>query len=185
MTKKLGEIADISTGLAHRRYESQEGKEYKILTQRAINNMNINQKELDTFKSKEEINTKYLTKKDDIILGLFTPYTATIITEETENMVVPQVFAIIRTKDINPEYLAYYLNSNKTRYEIQKRSSGTTIEKISIKNLKEIPIKTINTEEEKEFLKLINILNKRISIITRELELLKEIQTYYLNEIGE
>lgn len=185
MIKKLGEIADISTGLAHRRYESEEGEEYKMLTLRSINNMIINQKELGTFKSKEEINTKYLTKEDDIVLGLFSPYIATRITKENENIVIPQVFAIIRSKDINQEYLAYYLNSNRSRYEIQKRSSGTTIEKISIKNLKEVPIKTINLKEEKEFLKLINILNKRITIKTRELELLKEVQTYYLNEIGE
>lgn len=185
MTKKLGEIADISTGIAHRRYKSEEGKQYKMLTLRSINNMIINPKELDTFISEEEINSKYLTREGDIVLGLFPPYTATRITKENSGILIPQLFAIIRATKINPEYLGYYLNSNKARNEIRKRSSGTTIEKISIKNLKEIPVKTISSEEEKKFSKLMNIVNKRISIKTRELELLKEVQTYYLNQMGE
>ncbi|MBE6494262.1 MAG: hypothetical protein E7Z84_06615 [Methanosphaera stadtmanae] len=185
MEDKLGNKAQISTGLAHKRYEDTNGQTYNILTLRSIKNIEIDTMELDEFTSKEEINTKYLTKKDDVIIGLFSPYSATIIREETENIIVPQSFAIIRTEKINPEYLAYYLNSKRAKYEIKRRSSGTIIPKISIKKLKEIPIKEINQEEESKFIELMNLLNRRIAIKTKELKLTKEIQTYYLNQIGE
>lgn len=185
MQEILGNNAKVSTGLAYKRYESQNGKTYKILTLRSIKNIEIDTKQLDEFVSKEEIDSKYLTKEGDVILGLFSPYSATIIRKETENIIVPQSFAIIRTEKINPEYLAYYLNSNKAKYELQKRSSGTTIPKISIKKLKEIPVKEIDKEQEAEFIELMNLLNTRIAKKTQELELTKEVQKYYLNQIGE
>ena len=185
MTRKLGEIAEISTGLPHRRYENEDGKEYKMLNLRSIKNTTINKNELDTFKTEEEINTKYLTRKGDVLVGLFSPYPILFITEENENIIVPQVFAILRTTEISNEYLYYYLNTDKAQHELQKRSSGSTIEKISIRNLKEIPIQTITPEKEEEHIKILNILNKRITLKTKELELLKEIQSYYLNQTGE
>ena len=185
MQEKLGSNAKISTGIAYKRYEGTNGQVYKILTLRSIKNIEIDISQLDEFISKEEIDTKYLTKKSDVIIGLFSPFDATIIREETENIIVPQTFAIIRTENINPEYLAYYLNSKKAKYEIQRRSTGSKISKINIKKLKEMPIKKITAEKEIEFIELMNLLNERISIQTKELELTKKIQTYYLNQIGE
>lgn len=185
MKEKLGNLAKVSIGLAYKRYESQNGEKFKILTLKSINNIEIDTTQLKEFTSDEKIDTKYLTKKGDVILGLFSPYTATIIREETENIIVPQSFAIIRSENANQEYLAYYLNSKKAKYELQRRSTGTTIPKISIKKLKEIPINEVSPEEESEFIELMNLLNKRIAVKTKELELTKEIQMYYLNQIGE
>lgn len=185
MEEKLGNLAEVLMGLSYRRYKDETGKIYKILTLRSIKNIEIDTKELDEFTSQEEIDSKYLTKKDDIILGLFSPYSATIIRENTENIIVPLSFAIIRAKKINPEYLVYYLNSNEAQKELEKNSFGTTVSKISMKYLKDLPVKKLDSEKEEEYLKLMNILNERIYLKNKELSLLKDIQKYYLNRLGE
>lgn len=181
----LKELATLSTGVPYKRYQSETGKTYKLVTLRSLNNNTINPEELDEFTTEEEINEKFLAKKNDIIMGLYAPYNTALVNNNYDDIVVSSSFALIRATNINPEYLAYYLNTHEATKNINKLSTGTTIPKISITKIKELKIKKIKQSQEEEYLKLMNILNERINLKNKELKLLKKTREYYLNKLGD
>lgn len=185
-TKKLGEICNISAGMVLNRFKDEIGKEYKLLTLRSVNKNQINTDEFDTFTSDKEIDTKYILKKGDIVMGLTTPYSVAMIKFDDNNVVVPSSFVIIRVKNdknINPDYLAYYLNSNDVLRQIHATVEGAIIPRVSKHNLKNLRIKLIESEKEQDYVTSMNLLNERVTLKEKELELSKQVIEYYLNKI--
>lgn len=178
---KLGDIADIITGLVVKRKEAAKGydlySEYKLLTLKSINqNGWFIEENLEKFKSLEEIDQKYLTSAGDVIVRMSYPYTSISISKKQENMVVPSLFVIVRTtnKSLLPEYISLYLNSDKMKKQYSKESSGSVIQTLktsSFKNL-EIPFLELNFQEKAIQL---NDLMKKEKILLLELMEQKEL----------
>jgi len=178
---KLGDIADIITGLVVKRKEAAKGydlySEYKLLTLKSINqNGWLIEENLEKFKSLEEIDQKYLTSAGDVIVRMSYPYTSISISKKQENMVVPSLFVIVRTtnKSLLPEYISLYLNSDKMKKQYSKESSGSVIQTLktsSFKNL-EIPFLELNFQEKAIQL---NDLMKKEKILLLELMEQKEL----------
>ena len=82
----------------------------------------INEELLEEFKANELISKDYITRKDDIIVRLTTPYTAVLIDESSAGLVVPSHFIIIRAREeyVLPQYLCWFLNLDKVKLEIAK-----------------------------------------------------------------
>ena len=166
MQKELSEIAEISIGASLTRYSKNytgEKKETDVLYCT-----------VDEFYTKKEeiakdIDSKYLTQNGDVIFRLAEPQVAISISENSdisENTVVSSKFAIIKPKNVDSTFLAELLNSNTARYQIQKFSEGIIkqIKKTDVEKLKfEIP----STEEQKEYVEAINLINKEISLQKR------------------
>ena len=95
---------------------------------------------------------------------------------------VPSNFAIIRliNKNINGEFIKFYLNSKKGKKEILKVSGGSNLNTINIANLKQIEIKNLDEEKQKKFIEINRLFIKEEVLLT---ELIEE-KRKFLNSIN-
>lgn len=163
MKSSLDQIAEIFLGASLTRYS----KKYEGPKQEA----DILYCTIDEFYTKKEeiasdIDTKYLTKKGDVIFRLSSPQAAISISENSEipeGVVVSSKFVIIKPKDVDSDFLAELLNSNIAKNQIQKFSEGIIkqIKKADVGKLKfEIP----SSEEQEEYVSYIKLINKEIKL---------------------
>ena len=114
---KLSEIATVRSGLVLSRKQANGPSPYRypLLTLKSIRpDSYIALDELDWYNAVEPLKPEYLTHVGDIIVRLSIPYTAVLIDENTEGMVIPSSFTIIRANrnHILPEYLFWLLNQS-------------------------------------------------------------------------
>ena len=144
---KLGDISSITTGQVIKRKEARPGDvdaiQYRILTLKSFDEDGfLVKEELDTFKAIEEIESKYITSKGDIVVRLSMPFTSITIDEESEGILIPSLFVVIRinSNDILPSYLSLYLNSNKMKKQYIKEARGSAIQILKTSAFKEFEI---------------------------------------------
>lgn len=144
---KLGDISSITTGQVIKRKEARPGDvdaiQYRILTLKSFDEDGfLVKEELDTFKASEEIESKYITSKGDIVVRLSMPFTSITIDEESEGILIPSLFVAIRVNcnDILPSYLSLYLNSNKMKKQYIKEARGSAIQILKTSAFKEFEI---------------------------------------------
>lgn len=158
---KLGDCADISTGLVLKRKEAtrtdKKKYSYKAITLRSLEQDGwMNEEFFDKFISSEELEGRYLTQIGDIIIRLSSPYTAIAVSESQVGVVIPSLCAIIRniSKEIAPGYLAFLLNSDIMKKEYLRFSLGATIPVIRMTDLKDTEIPLLSLEKQS---KVINV----------------------------
>lgn len=163
MQKELAEIARISIGASVTRYsKNYEGEKQKT---------DVLYCTVDEFYTREEdvaedIDSKYLTQKGDVIFRLSEPQVAVSIDDNSEipeGVVVSSKFVILKPIDVDSTFLAELLNSNVARNQIQKFSEGIIkqIKKSDVAKLKfEIP----SIPEQKEYVGTIQLINKEIAL---------------------
>lgn len=146
-TVKLGDISSITTGQVIKRKEARPGDvdaiQYRILTLKSFDEDGfLVKEELDTFKAFEEIESKYITSKGDIVVRLSMPFTTITIDKESEGILIPSLFVAIRVNcnDILPSYLSLYLNSNKMKKQYIREARGSAIQILKTSAFKEFEI---------------------------------------------
>jgi len=144
---KLGDISSITTGQVIKRKEARPGDmdaiQYRILTLKSFDEDGfLVKEELDTFKAFEEIESKYITSKGDIVVRLSMPFTTITIDKESEGILIPSLFVVIRINcnDILPSYLSLYLNSNKMKKQYIREARGSAIQILKTSAFKEFEI---------------------------------------------
>lgn len=144
---KLGDISSITTGQVIKRKEARPGDvdaiQYRILTLKSFDEDGfLVKEEIDSFKASEEIESKYITSKGDIVVRLSMPFTSITIDEESEGILIPSLFVVIRinSNDILPSYLSLYLNSNKMKKQYMREARGTAIQILKTSAFKEFEI---------------------------------------------
>jgi len=172
---KLGDIASISSGLVAKRKQAMNANEirmqYSLLTLKSIEQggwLNIN--ELEDFNSNEVLDEKYLTQEGDVIVRLSNPNTAISINKENVGILIPSLFAVIRidTKEVLPEYLSIFLNSEYMKKIYVKSSVGSAIQIIKTSMLKDIEVSVKSIETQVQIIEINNL-------ITREQVLLENL----------
>ena len=176
--EKLADIADIQTGLVLSRKEakpySEKIFEYQRLNLRSINNDDIvNVKTLNEFYSHGKVGNKFITKENDIVMRLFAPLKPVLITAAFAGYVVPSQFAIIRikSKDILPDYLCYYLSQHNVLNGLAAMDSGQITRGINISTLSDVKIPMVEAERQKTIIAIAGLQKK---INTLHLELLHQ-----------
>ena len=106
----------VRSGLVLSRKLARENpvQRYRLLNLRSITPEGyIDLKEADVFDAKETLPREYLSQVGDIVIRLSAPYTAVLIDEESEGMVVSSNFVIVRTDPqvLLPDYLYWLLNT--------------------------------------------------------------------------
>jgi restriction endonuclease S subunit len=144
---KLGDISSITTGQVIKRKEARPGDvdaiQYRILTLKSFDEDGyLVKEELDSFKASEKIESKYITSKGDIVVRLSMPFTTITIDEESEGILIPSLFVVIRINcnDILPSYLSLYLNSNKMKKQYIREARGSAIQILKTSAFKEFEI---------------------------------------------
>lgn len=168
-TYKISEIADIQSGLVLSRKAANEktnAYSYKRLTLRSVTEDRL----LDTYsfeayEASEPIDEQFLTRENDIVVRLFAPVCATLITKEHEGMVVPSQLAVIRLKDgcpYLPGYLSVYLTNERSLENLIEGAGMAAQKIIKVGNVTELEIPCLPIEKQKM---ISDIANEQLNIV--------------------
>ena len=184
----LGELASLRTGLVIARKQAKEERryKYKLLNLKSMDpEGRIRKEELDIFTAVEKLQPYYLTQPGDVIIRLSKPYTAVLIDQETEGLVISSYFLIIKANSdvLNPGYLYWLLNTKKITNDIYRQSTSNMLGMVHKEYFMNLRIVLLPLEQQKRIAKL-NLLAKREHILLRELATQKEIfNTAIINKI--
>lgn len=174
---QLGDIAQIKTGLVLSRkkaaIEYEVKANYKLLSLKNINDEGIIESDIfDNFSSNENLDDQYFTQEGDILIRLNHPYTAIYIDKSYSGLLVPSSFAIIQIDDrkVLPEYLAWYLNTDNVKNELERSQAGSRIPSTNQHTLKKIPINLAPLSKQKTIIELFQLHQKEKLLYKKLLE---------------
>lgn len=175
---KLGEIASVRSGLVLSRKLARENpaQRYRLLNLRSITPEGyIDMNETDVFDAKEPLPREYLSQVGDIVIRLSAPYTAVLIDEESEDMVVSSNFVIVRTdpQELLPEFLYWLLNTSEVKHRMFENSSSNMLGAVKPKFFADYEITPLPIPEQQK-IAAINALAKAESKLLRQLANAKE-----------
>lgn len=182
---KLGELANIHVGLVLRRKEAKTNletkQEYTVITSRAFgDDGRLIKDSLQKYRSKEELDDQYLTKKGDIIMRLTHPYRAIHIDSDRYlDIVIPSIFAVIRLKEgskLSADYLVTLINSATVGRFLKREELGVVTPMIKLNVLEVLDIPLVSLEQQKAIVELQNLYQQKSRLLE---ELLKLENTYY------
>ena len=166
---KISEIADIQSGLVLSRKAANEKTSvypYKRLTLRSVTEeCLLDITSFEEYAASEPIDGQFLTKENDIIVRLFAPVCATLITNDYEGLVVPSQLAIIRLKDDSaylPGYLSVYLTNQRILENLVEGAGMAAQKIIKVGNIAELEIPCLPMEKQKM---ISDIANEQLNII--------------------
>lgn len=168
-TYKISEIADIQSGLVLSRKAANEKTTvypYKRLTLRSVTeDCLLDTSSFEVYEACEPIDEQFLTRENDIVVRLFAPVCATLITKEHEGMVVPSQLAIIRLKDgclYLPGYLSVYLTNERSLENLIEGAGMAAQKIIKVGNVAELEIPCLPIEKQKM---ISDIANEQLNIV--------------------
>ena len=175
---KLGEIASVRSGLVLSRKLARENpvQRYRLLNLRSITPEGyIDMNETDVFDAKETLPGEYLSQVGDIVIRLSAPYTAVLVDEESEGMVVSSNFVIVRTdpQELLPEFLYWLLNTSEVKHRMFENSSSNMLGAVKPKFFADYEITPLPIPEQQK-IAAINALAKAESKLLRQLANAKE-----------
>lgn len=175
---KLGEIASVRSGLVLSRKLARENpaQRYRLLNLRSITPEGyIDMNETDVFDAKEPLPREYLSQVGDIVIRLSAPYTAVLVDEESEGMVVSSNFVIVRTdpQELLPEFLYWLLNTSEVKHRMFENSSSNMLGAVKPKFFADYEITPLPIPEQQK-IAAINALAKAESKLLRQLANAKE-----------
>lgn len=166
---KISEIADIQSGLVLSRKAAKENMNvypYQRLTLRSVTeDCLLDISSFETYGACEPIDEQFLTKENDIIVRLFAPVCATLITKDYEGLVVPSQLAIIRLKDscpYLPGYLSVYLTNQRILENLIEGAGMAAQKIIKVGNIAELEIPCLPMEKQEM---ISDIANEQLNII--------------------
>lgn len=184
---RLDEAAVINTGLVTARKQAKGVSEsivqYRLLNLKAINNKGfIVDSLLDDFETLEEIKPIYITQMGDIVVRLTFPFTAVLIDELHTGLIIPSHFVVIRTntKKIIPEYLFWFLNTEKVRQQLQQNVNSTTIGTVKPMSYASLNIEQITLEEQRKIANIHLLSKKELMLLD---QLMRQKELYYKTAI--
>lgn len=166
---KISEIADIQSGLVLSRKAANEKTSvypYKRLTLRSVTeDCMLDGSSFEEYDACEPIDAQFLTRENDIIVRLFAPVCATLITKDYEGLVVPSQLAIIRLKDDSlylPGYLSVYLTNQRILENLIEGAGMAAQKIIKVGNVAELEIPCLPIEKQKM---ISDIANEQLNIV--------------------
>lgn len=178
---KLQDLASVRSGLVLSRKQAKEpvGYPYRSINLRAIQpDASINLSEVDVYQAKEPLKPEYLSQIGDIIVRLTAPYTAVLVDETTEGMVISSNFVVIRIESerLLPEYLFWLLNTQSVKRDIYENATSNMLGAVNAKFLAEIEIALLPIEEQHKLAQLYLTSRREIRLLR---ELAEEKERYY------
>lgn len=178
---KLQDLASVRSGLVLSRKQTKEpvGYPYRSINLRAIQpDASINLSEVDVYQAKEPLKPEYLSQIGDIIVRLTAPYTAVLVDETTEGMVISSNFVVIRieSEKLLPEYLFWLLNTQSVKRDIYENATSNMLGAVNAKFLAEIEIALLPIAEQHKLAQLYLTSRREIRLLR---ELAEEKERYY------
>ncbi len=185
---RLDEIAILNTGLVTSRKQAKATDQgiikYKTMNLKAINEKGyIEDNLVEEFEANERIKSVYITKAEDIVVRLTYPFTAVLIDELHENLVIPSHFVVIRPdrKKLVPSYLYWLLNTEKVKQELQQNISSTMLGTIKPMSYAALNIEQISLSEQAQIGELYLLAKKEIHLLG---QIMGQKELYYKEAIN-
>lgn len=179
---KLGDIADVSSGLSYRRYKDEGEEEFDVIVQRSIRRDGI----LDDFEKMKLRRPKphYFTKSGDILMKM--PYPYDVVCVSRENLVVSDRIAIIRLKENhNPSFIAHLLTNAHVKKQLHELGSTERVPHTSLKEIKELKLILPERKTQDKLAELLDTINEKIANDHKLLEHDRNMKEGIINEIWE
>ena len=178
---KLGELSSVRSGLVLSRKQSKEltAFEYPLINLRSVlPDGTIDLKGTDIYHATEPLKKEYLSQKGDLVMRLTVPYTAILIDQAAENMVISSNFVVIRVERhlLLPEFLFWFLNTQKVKHTIYENATSNMLGAVNAKFLSNLEVDLPPMEMQKKIAQL-NLLARQESQLLKKLANAKE--TYY------
>jgi hypothetical protein len=185
---KLKDIVTIQTGLLKGRKkgnDSEKSEERYVLSLKSVRDNGELASEFLTKDTYVDLDEKYVTKENDIIVKTFEPFSALYIHENQVGLVIPSYFIILRNpiEDFSAMYIKEFLNTNIGRSQLYKRSTSTTMKTIKAKDLKEVDILKKDSCRQDAQVYLAYLLRIEIAILDKLLASKKKSANIILNQV--
>lgn len=168
--RKLEDIGSFYRGInvTSKNVQDPNGN-YKIINLADIKNGELDVDSLPRYSIENNARVEaYKVESGDIIISNKGATKICIIPEHNGDVLISQNFIGIRVKHgNNPQYIKEFLESPIGEYLIESRKTGTAVAMINLKDLKEIPIVDMDSEEQN---KIINEYSEQEKALKRELE---------------
>lgn len=168
---QLGEIAEVKTGLVLSRkkaaFEHETKATYMLITLKNINDDGtIDSTMFEEFKSNDLLEEHYFTQEGDVLIRLSHPHSAVYINNECSGLLIPSYFAIIKVNQgiYLPEFIAWYLNSNKVKKELERSQSGSRIPSTNQNIIKTIPVSLTTMDKQRALIDIYRFHLKEIEL---------------------
>lgn len=173
----LGDFADIRTGLVLTRKKAEMGNEvkatYNLITIKNITEDGVfNDEPFEVFQSNDLLNNQHFTEAGDVLIRLNYPHTSVYIDETKSGLLVPSYFAIIKVDQAKflSEYVAWYLNTDSVKKELERSQAGTRIPSTNKSALNSIPIEDIPIFKQQAVIKLWRLHQQEKTLYNRLIE---------------
>ncbi|MCE9654124.1 N-6 DNA methylase [Clostridium celatum] len=172
-SKTLGDIGSFFRGINVTSKNVQDANgEYKIINLADIKNGKLDVESMPRYSIENNARVEtYKVEAGDIIISNKGATKICIIPEHDGDILISQNFIGIRLKQgNNPQYIKEFLESPIGEYLIEGRKTGTAVAMINAKDLKEIPLIDMSSEEQN---RIINEYIEEEKSLKREMEALQ------------
>lgn len=182
---KLSEITEISTGYTFRSAikPSIHGNFGVIQAKDVTNDLEITRDNLIKT-NLDNVSLNAIVKNNDVILTSRGRFKAAVVNSHEPMIASSSVFIIrVKIQEIDPRYLAIYLNSFQGQVQISKLISGSYIKSIPKFNLSNLNIPAPSVLEQKNIIKLFQNINHQQKLLKRKIEIISNISQNSLIKI--
>ncbi len=178
--KKLDEIADVFTGVRLSRVQSNNTERMPVLKRTSQENSFKLDFEMEDIS--EDINPKFLSEKDDILILLSGTYN--IIKMEKKGYVIPMYYAIVRVKyGYDANFIYHVLKNDVFPRELHKLMEGSKLRIIKTRDLKEMTLPIPDYPMQREYGDLLKYMDRRINLKKEAIQIEEEIQQSILDNL--
>ncbi len=185
---KLVDVAKVRSGLVLGRKQSKVETEYRypLLNLRAIGeNGEIDLQQIEYLYTIEVLNPEYLTHIGDVVVRLTPPYSAALIDEETQGLIIPSSFVVIRTEVdwLMPEYLFWLLNTKDVRKQTADSSTNNMYGGVKPSYYQGLDIPKVSVADQRKIVHLNALAHKEYQLINRLAKAKEEYYTALMDQL--
>lgn len=177
---RLGDIAEIFSGLSYRRYLDGKGIDFEVIVQRSIKRDG----ELSDFDNMKLIGVKdrFFTRPGDVLMKMTYPYD--VVCVERDGLVVSDRIAIIRLKEKHdPDFIAHLLTNAHIKKQLHQLGSSQKLPHTSLKEIKELELVLPDYDSQVRFGELLNTIDEKIKEDLKVVEYDRKLKEGILNEL--
>lgn len=169
--KKLSDVSIILNGTRLDRFNTCNTKKQLVIKKIYPNNKWDHElKEIS-----EDLDLKFYTKINDILINITKPYT--VIKVNKEGYIIPMNYIIVRVKsDYDVDYIYQILKNRILSKKFNHFIEGSVLKTIKLGYLKEINIPIIDSKKQKKIIKLLDLFEKRGNLLQKSIELTKALE---------
>lgn len=181
---KLNDIAEVTTGLSHRRYLDDKGTTFDVVVQRSIKKDGI----LEDFESlklnPQNLKPRHFTQTGDVLMKM--PYPYDVVCVSRQGLVISDRIAIIRPhEEYDPSFIAHALTNAHVKKQLYELSSTERIPHASVKQIKELELVVPDFDSQIKFAKLLDTIDDKIKEDLKVVEYDRNLKQAIMNKLWE